>query len=144
MKHLLYLGLLGLLLWASGCNSTTYTADSLPPERILFGSGGGITGMATTYCLLENGQLFKMEGVVEGEFLEQPKVKKRSAKESFELARELGIMGMNLNQPGDLYSFIEYHKEGKKRRLTWGVPGNPAPEKIILLYKSLVQLSKTP
>ncbi|HRW76353.1 MAG TPA: hypothetical protein P5563_10645, partial [Saprospiraceae bacterium] len=57
--HLLILILFGL----TACHTPRYSADQLPPERLVFGSGGGFSGIETSHTLVNSGQLWKQQGV---------------------------------------------------------------------------------
>ena len=59
MKPLLFL----LSMWSlQACHSTQYSADQIPELQLVFGAGGGFSGLETTYILLENGQFWMQNG----------------------------------------------------------------------------------
>lgn len=123
------------------CKHTKYTAANLPADQLRWGNGGGIVGKETTYTLLENGQLFKRDGL-KAELMELPPVKGKRANALVESAEKLGLLKMDFVHPGNTYQFIEFEDEGKKSRVSWGDPKFPVDPKIQELYKKLSGLVK--
>ena len=129
------------LLMAWQCKSTRYTPQSLPDEQIKFGSGGGFTGIETTYYLLENGQIFMRTGV-NSEFSELPSTSKKKAKKFYQQIKALQNYESEDAQPGNVYFFIT-HKEGDMmRRIAWSDPPSDKMKSLSAFYKTLANLLK--
>ncbi len=135
--------LLALFAMLAACRHTKYTADKLPADQLLFGTGGGFTGKAQTNLLLENGQIFRQD-YMETKFSEMPSVKKKLAHQFFEAAEDLKLGDMKFDHPGNLYNFIELTDDGKTARIVWGDEGFPVNQKVKDLYIALSDLVKTP
>ena len=131
--------LLCAALLAGQCKHPKYTAQTLPEDRLLFGQGGGFTGIETTYILLENGQLFKFTSKGQ-EPEELPAAPRKQGKRLFEAAEKLGLLETDFSYPGNMYSFIEYQDDGQKRRIAWGDLEHPVEQKIKDFYDQLNQL----
>jgi hypothetical protein len=122
------------------CKSNHYTADKLPARQIRWGEGGGFTGRETVYILLDNGQLFKKEGMKE-QFMEVPSTKKKTAKQLYKRAEELRLMELDFQDPGNIYSFIEIFDGDQVRRIVWG-GSTPVPQAVADIYKELQSVGK--
>lgn len=131
--------LLSVTLFGSQCKYPKYTAENLPEDRLLFGSGGGFAGIETTYTLLENGQLFKFDPKAPAP-VEIAGIGKKTANNLFETAESLGLLKLDFMYPGNTYQFIEFQDDGQKKRVTWGDQEHPVDPKIRNLYDQLVQL----
>ncbi len=111
-----------------------------PESRITFGSGGGFTGEMNCHHLLENGQIFKQDGI-KGTNFELDGLKAKDMENFFDIAKELQLSTVKMKQPGDLYYFIEYKEEdGETNRITWGHPDFITPENIESFYQNLCSL----
>jgi hypothetical protein len=133
----LILLLLCLFLYNSCSSSKVKQPSEFADAQITFGSGGGFTGLVTDYTLLGNGQLFKRSSK-DNQFVELKKGKKNAAQQALENYTFLGIDQLTVNDPGNLYYFIEHKtKEGKTHRLTWGNGASPQEEKLKLYYSLL-------
>lgn len=136
MNQLTYLVLILLIL---SCNSTKYTAENLPDTQLIFGQGGGFTGAVTSYCLLENGQLFKKSD--KKTFESWKKVKKKKAKEIFKNCYANRLDTIEHSIPGNMYFFIQYRKDSIDNKILWNDNTPPDNTEIPKLYHSLKQLT---
>lgn len=121
------------------CKHTRYTPVDLPAKQLQWGAGGGFTGKETTYLLLENGQIFKRDGV--GALLQELEgTKKKTAQSLFKTADTLDIIKMDFMHPGNTYSFLEMRTAENAKRIAWGDTKFPVTEQMQNLYKQLMQL----
>ncbi|MEZ4824793.1 MAG: hypothetical protein R3C61_00650 [Bacteroidia bacterium] len=131
-----------LMVFALACKSQDYNHENYPDARIVFGSGGGFTGMVSTYVLLEDGRIFDKAPTSES-FSLLKKGKKSTAKALFLRIAEISQTNEPINIPGNIYYFIEWHSpEGEPYRLTWGDMRNPAPEAVTAFYQTLLDATK--
>ncbi|MCB0695164.1 MAG: hypothetical protein H6568_15900 [Lewinellaceae bacterium] len=112
--HLLILILFGL----TACHTPRYSADQLPPERLVFGSGGGFSGIETSHTLVNSGQLWKQQGVG-APMTEITGISSWEAKSLVNSAGDLIYGEVALNPLGNTYSFIEYISPERSSRITW-------------------------
>lgn len=137
MKYTLYLAfaMVALFLFMQ-CKTTTYTPDNMPDQKLTFGNGGGISGIETTYTILENGQIFRQVGI--GKTLEEiEKISKRKAKKCFEGAEQLDKFATEDFQPGNTYFFVSHQKEDMIRRISWFEGGEDKTKDLYTYYKTL-------
>lgn len=122
------------------CASQKYEVSELPDLQVHFGEGGGITGAVKEYCLLKNGQIFAKNHFTKP-FVDFKKVKKRKAKKCFKSIDKMDFTEIKLNDPGDLYFFIEYQTEDIKHKIIWGRNPHLVPQELTDLYQSLKLLT---
>jgi hypothetical protein len=139
-----FLLLIPLILLFS-CQSTKTIPADYEGQRIIFGVGGGFTGSVTTYCLIENGTVYRKEGLPgknESEYEKVDKWNKKDRTAYFEQATE-AISQLEIEgEPGNLYAFVECDLTSGKGRFTWD-DGNPPMEDIMYkLYVSLMNKVK--
>ncbi|MFT4664092.1 MAG: hypothetical protein ACI8YQ_002522 [Polaribacter sp.] len=134
------LSLLLVVLFYSSCKTTKYTPTDFPDAQITFGSGGGFSGLVTDYTLLENGQLFKRSSK-DKLFVPIKGVKKDAVAQAFKNFNFLGLDKMEVNDPGNLYYFIEFKtEEGTAKKLTWGNSKSEMEHTLKLFYSQLSSL----
>lgn len=124
----LFISVLGMLVFTH-CHVKNNTAKGY--ETILFGSGGGFTGMVKSYRLDSKGIL-----VSEKDNQTIRTVSSRKFKEINKKLDEAGALDISFNQPGNFYYFLEVSKNGKTNRITWS-DQNKAPAPIVNIYKDL-------
>lgn len=131
-----------MLLFLSFCfvGCKTYQANELPDKQIIWGSGGGFTGVVNQYILLENGQLFFEDGL-KNTTLACNKQSKKAAKLFFSKCDSLGVADMKMNQPGNLYYFVKYKTAEGENQLTWGAMDAKVDESVKSLYDELQSMA---
>lgn len=140
MRNTLTLALLICLFL--GCK--TYSPGNLPDEQLIFGSGGGFTGMTKEYMLLKNGQLFVREGRAgSGEWKEMPEVEKGSAKALYRTWESNEMFKEDVREPGNRYYFLTMKKDSLEYRQSWGASGYQPEESLQSLYQRAMELVKT-
>ncbi len=115
MKILLMIGLMALV---QSCATPQYTADKLPERKILFGRGGGFSGVETTYILLENGQFWQQEGIASSP-VALPSVPRSQAGSLFDKAEAHFFGEVSLNDLGNTYSFVGLEMKDRRSRIAW-------------------------
>lgn len=117
----------------------TIATDKLPATQIVFGHGGGFTGMVHEYALLENGYIIR----VEKDSAEQrivKKIGKKKAAAHFAAVDSMRLHTWLYDVPGNIYHFIILKREGKKdNKIVWdgGGKDDNAPHNIEEYYKKL-------
>lgn len=138
MKKLLPLIAFSILLFTQ-CKVVKYSPDKLPTKQIIFGEGGGFTGVESSFTLLENGQIFKQVGV-ESTYQELKSIKPKKAKGIFEKVNSLQLYKMDIERPGNLYYFLQEVNEAIDSRVTWGSGDYVPPASVIVIYKELKEI----
>lgn len=125
----------------TACKTTKYTPDKLPVRQIVFGDGGGFTGIETSYTLLENGQLFKQVGV-EGSMQGLKSIKSKDAKALFDKVNSLQLFKLDIEKPGNMYYFLRQVTDHLDSRVTWGAGDYMPPQGLVTVFKELRAIAK--
>ena len=128
------------LLFFTHCKVVKYTPDKLPTKQIIFGDGGGFTGIETSYTLLENGQLFRQVDA-EGTYQELKPIQPKEAKVFVDKVASLQLYKMDIEKPGNLYYFMREVNESIDSRVTWGAGDYLPPKALVSTYRDLKSLS---
>ncbi|MFZ4412010.1 MAG: hypothetical protein ACOYOV_02920 [Bacteroidales bacterium] len=102
-------------------------------EEIQFGYGGGFTGEFKTFTLTANCKLYEKNK-------ELKKVDAKIGLEIFKKAEELKEYIMN--EPGNMYSFIEFKTKDKTNRIVWAYGSIKVDKNVIDLQNKLLLLTK--
>ena len=111
------LTLLTLLIFFAAC-SKKYTAETLPSQRLQFGTGGGFTGQQNAYLLLDNGQIFKQKDLDGKKFEALGKIPKNVASALYKQCKTYDKL--KVNRPADLYNFITLKNDSTNLKWQWG------------------------
>lgn len=117
---------------------TTYTG-----RQIRVGSGGGVTGFATTYYLLENGKLFgRRSRDTTFTFIGQQTA--TNTRRVFSVAEsKCKIKTAKFDHPGNVYTFIEWKKGKQEHKVSWGAAGKVVPANYRQFYNSFMAMIPT-
>lgn len=140
--NFLIVSLLSLAFCFFTCKSQLYTADKLPEQQLLFGSGGGFSGEITEYILLENGQLFKKSSI-KNTILEMGSIKKRDAKNLLKEVTSLQLDKNAVSKPGNMSYFVCLKNGSTEHRSTWGNPNYQADSTLEATYQKLMAAANT-
>jgi len=111
-------------------------------NALWFGTGGGFTGSSTTYCLLENGQLFVKKGLASTTYEALPNIDKKATASAFKKAKALQLPSAEINEPGNMYNEFAYGKNGSAVKLVWSDGNKNIDTKISELHKELFSIIK--
>lgn len=125
-----------------GCNSQKKVASltEWKGKTLEFSSGGGFTGITTTYYLLETGQVFSKTGLTDEAAKELPCADKKKAKALFSAASKIEWPAENISQPGNMSYGLAYKTADKSHRLVWGNGNYSPPADVAQLYKDLFSI----
>jgi|SRR5699024_5722668 len=122
-----------VLVLLSACSSSEQLVSHTGVKKIKFGSGGGVTGAQTIYALNAKAELYQNDTLLK-------KITPQKTKYLFEKAGAL--REMKLEQPGNLYSFIEIKTPTATNRIVWQAGRTDIPKEITQLYNALQQIVK--
>ena len=108
-------------------------ACSAQENYVVFGKGGGFTGEAIAYKLLQNGKVLKGSGLGEIKYTEYSKIKKSKARKIF--AEVNALLAEPFSQPGNMYYFITWHQEGNETSYSWGATGFEPPKEMRIIFQ---------
>ncbi len=101
---------------------------------IVFGWGGGFTGMVESYSLSKDGTLKLGDEV-------KKKIDAKSMRLTMGLVKKVNFFKTPLNDPGNLYFFMVMKGVDNEQRLIWNEQ-TQLPEEIKNAYDALVKLTK--
>ena len=105
-------------------------------DEIHFGSGGGFTGEVKAYMLSANGQLTERTK----EIGLSKEIDSKTILGIFSEAKE--IKAYSLNEPGNIYLFIEIKSKETSNKIVWAYGSTIADNKVIQLYNKLISLTR--
>ncbi|MBK8347449.1 MAG: hypothetical protein IPL08_07410 [Saprospiraceae bacterium] len=117
------------------CKSSKVAFDptSTKKEYFSFGSGGGFTGKVIKYYLTKDGILYTKDGE---DIKKAGMAPKAIVNQLFQNFTGLGLDKIELNDPGNKYSFIESQSKGTTYKLQWGK--NPLENKNVETFYSIL------
>jgi hypothetical protein len=131
-----------LLLVALGaCSAKTYTVEKMPMPHLSYGSGGGVTGIVSEYCLLQNGQIVEKQRQADKTEIYRviKKIDADEAKRMMALTDSMQLRRVIFTEPGDLYYYLTMHDaNGETHKITWGKPEKTVRTDIEKFYKTLI------
>lgn len=142
MKFIIILTSLAFISVLFACSSQKLSPEEYTKPKIIFGSGGGFAGTATSYCLTDQGMLYKKASInSEWELLEIPSNQRYG--QCFSIIESINFKNMELNDPGNRYRFIDYIEQGESHKVLWGRQNDTVPHELEVLYKMLIGLIVT-
>lgn len=126
-----------LALGACSAGKKVSTPNDWKGSYLQWGSGGGFTGVSTTYTLLENGQIFSQTGVTDGPLKELTALDKKTTKALFAKAAALNWPEADVSDPGNMSTTLVYHGKSKSIRLVWGGGKYTPSEEVKAFYQQL-------
>ena len=143
MKRTLFFAWFGLLIAASllACAQAPITMPAAyAGRRIQVGSGGGFSGLATMYYLLDNGRLFRKQGPDTTARLLR-RLSARTTRNLFtQLETHCRIRTTDFNHPGNVYQFVSWHRGKQVHTVTWGADDHVPPNGIPQFYQQFLTL----
>ena len=103
--------------------------------RIVFGTGGGITGAFDEHILLPNGNMYFYNSI-EGEEKFKGVVPSSMLKRLLDQPTKIKFEKIAYNQPANKYYFIEVFTTKSSHRVVWGSNEN-APNQVVQFYNDL-------
>jgi len=124
----------------ASCSSSGKVTNDTNSQRLIFGNGGGFTGMYTSYELFEDGRLFSL--LADGTQQQLKKIRKNQTRDIFAQANKLKMAQPAFNHPGNMNSFINFRVDGVTTEYKWGDPNVSVPGEIKDLYNHLNEIVK--
>ncbi|MBC7569187.1 MAG: FAD-binding oxidoreductase [Spirosoma sp.] len=141
IKNTLFLLVL-ILNACSGCRHTL--PDTYKGRQVAVGSGGGFTGITTTYYLLENGKLFRKTNR-DTTYTVLDKIKATQRKQLFSAVLDTcQIKTTPYNQPGNVSRFVVFQNGDETHRVTWATGDTAVPASYPKFYQSFMSMLPAP
>lgn len=122
-----------LIIFSSACGIFKKKAPAAAPE-IVFGWGGGFTGMVEQYSLLKDGTLKKGTEVLK-------KLDNKQMRTVMKLVNKVNFAKMKVNDPGNLYYFLTMKTGDTEQKLQWNDQSS-IPAEVRAAYDALIALTK--
>ena len=126
-------------LFASCSSSGKVSGDSSQP-RLMFGNGGGFTGIYTSYQLDNDGRVYSM--LPDSSRQKINRIRKKQTRKLFTQADKLKMAQPAFNHPGNITWYIKYQTENDFIEFRWGDSNVPVPAEIKNLYDQLITTVK--
>jgi len=135
MKQLI-LPFLFLILFTSSC-ATQKMLDQYSGTSIVFGDGGGFTGLVNEYKLTTDGRIILLKNMT-GDTVTVATLNKKATANIYSKLKESGIDTLSFNHPGNKYYFIGKEKNNKTAKIVWGNRDYAVPQPVEDLYTLLI------
>lgn len=97
----------------------TYAEPTQSSRWIMASEGGGFTGFFTSYYLLPNGQVFRIESR-DSQYQELQGIRRREAREQFRnIGKVFDAYSGEMQDPGNIYKTMGFHNGKQTRYLSW-------------------------
>lgn len=118
-------------------SSESLKTDNNNIKRYAIGKGGGFTGDYTEFILNENGKVYKYDYKYDREVFYK-ELEKVDLNYFLEQIEELGLEGIDINQPGNISYYIEV-KIGQNsiNKIVWGANLYYPPKELVTFHDEL-------
>lgn len=141
IKNTLRLSVL-IIIVCSGCRPVL--PDRYQGRQIAVGSGGGFTGMTTTYYLLDNGKLFSKSNR-DATYKGLGGLRATRRKQLFSgILDTCQIRTTDYSQPGNVSRFVTFQHGDETHRVTWAVGDTAVPASYPKFYQSFMGVLPPP
>lgn len=134
---LLFLSIISLLV---SCSSSANVTNDPGGRILVFGNGGGFTGIYTNYQLDENGNVSALSADSTLKLIK--KLRKKQTRDIFARADKIIIAQPSFNHPGNMTWFITYQVNGAENKYAWGDANISVPSEIKDFYNQLNTIVK--
>jgi hypothetical protein len=120
---------------------TSFSYKTGKKDAIEIGTGGGFSGLTTIYIIDYKGNVFLESGAKD----ESKTFGKISGKDLSKIRKEIkksGFYDQTLNDPGNIYYYIETVCKGKNYKVTWGGQQSEEAKKMQTLYNFILEKIK--
>lgn len=127
-----------IIVTCSGCRHTR--PDTYKKRQVAVGSGGGFTGMTTTYYLLNNGKLFRKSNR-DTTYTALGRIKATQREQLFDAVLDTcHIKTTPYDQPGNLSRFVVFQNGDETHRATWATGDTAVPASYPKFYQSFMSM----
>jgi len=136
---------LTVILFLLSCKTTEQNTSNQLPEgkRYAIGQGGGFTGVYSEFILSENGQVHKYDFKYDREVYFKD-LKKVDLIYFLEKIEELGLEGLEMNNPGNMTKYIDVrYGRNSVNKIVWGHPNYNPDEEMVKLHEEMYNILST-
>lgn len=118
-------------------SSESLSSDNNNIKRYAIGKGGGFTGDYTEFILNENGKVYKYDYKYDREVYYK-ELEKVDLNYFLEQIEELGLEGIDINQPGNMTYYIEVRiGQNSINKITWGANLYYPPKELVAFHEEI-------
>ncbi|MFY0645009.1 MAG: hypothetical protein JXR19_11130 [Bacteroidia bacterium] len=137
-----FLALLAIIATLAACKSKTYSLENLPKSFIEMGNFGGFAGSTESFYLFPNGQRLYSHSISGNKELVSGT--KKDFKSILKELKEMGVMDMTLDQPGNMNYYLRIKTKKIDHKLIW-TDGVDVPKELSKYLNNLMmEMSKDP
>ena len=123
------------------CKSKPINLNTYDQEVITIGSGGGFTGVSTTYYITPTGEVFR-NGLSDTSYISVGKLDAKVVDQQFKSYNKMGLDKVSHNDPGNRYYFLSVGKKGKTTPIQWG-GGEELNQVLPVFHRNIMELIKS-
>lgn len=135
-KYLIFL-ITAISIYACKAQKNITSLNDYKNNIISFSSGGGFTGIETSYFILENGQVYTSTGVAANTITKFTTISKKQTKSLFEKAAKIDWLKPAVNDPGNIYYTLSFGKNNEMKKQIWGNKQQNPSQDILDFYTEL-------
>ncbi len=124
----------------TSCSSSGKLANNATSEKLIFGSGGGFTGIYMSFEIYKDGRVFNI--LPDNSQSKVNKLRKKQTREMFSQAGNLKVNHPAFSHPGNMTYFIKYKFAGDSTEYKWGDSNFSVPNEIKDFYTKLNTIVK--
>lgn len=110
--------LLFISIFIISCGTTKKNPMIYEGEHIIFGNGGGFSGIENSLLINDDGKVFELKDR-RTNYTFIKKLSSDDVDQLFQAVNTLGLMEVDKNTPGNTYKFIEIKTDNSENRLVW-------------------------
>jgi len=129
-----------LLLFYS-CKTTQVSPEQYEKAKIYFGNGGGFTGKLNEYCMLSNGEVYRVNPASREATLRNT-VNRSETKTLFKEIKNANLNQYPYDKPGNMFFWMKHYTSIDTTYLIWGNQDIETDTNVINIYEQLVAMSK--
>lgn len=110
-----------------------FSCNEISTTEVVLGTGGGVAAALKEYKIYQTGKVELKDGL-DGDFKEYGQLTKKETKMIYQNTEKIDLTNIDLNNPGNIYYFVEINRDEERKRVTWGAVNSTVPEEIKKLY----------
>jgi hypothetical protein len=137
----IFLASIMALLLLLSCKTVHVTPEQYEASKIYFGNGGGFTGRLNEFCMLDNGEVYKVNPSTRKATLRNT-ISKSVTKSLFKKIKKANLQQYLYSEPGNMFCWMKHHSPQDTTYLIWSKNDTTTNTNVTDIYKQLVAMSK--
>ncbi len=123
------------------CKTMQVNPEEYEKTKIYFGNGGGFTGRLNEFCMLSNGEVYKVNPATKEATLRNT-ANRSDTKSLFKKIENANLKQYPYDQPGNMFCWMRHHTPTDTTYLIWAKNDIKTDTNVISIYEQLVAMSK--